>query len=97
MVADDINPYLQGATGDNKGSRETIENEQDPGNIVWQTRDHAPTDYENALGDVLEKIFADGIQELTDVVARLNTDFPKPDGSAWTEENFQEEIKRLGA
>jgi hypothetical protein len=63
-----------------------------------QARTAAPTDYENKLGDALEAAFADGIQDLGPLVARLNEAGARaPDGKAWTEQSFQTEIKRLGA
>ena len=63
-----------------------------------QSRTAAPTDYENALGDALEAAFADGIDALAPLVARLNeTGVRAPNGEAWTPEMFETEIKRLGA
>jgi hypothetical protein len=67
-------------------------------NLVWQTRVAAPTDYENRLGDALERVFGEGAQSLADVVARLNAiPFPAPNGKPWDEASFAAEIKRLGA
>ena len=66
--------------------------------VRWQSRDRDPTDYENALGDALEAAFADGVRELAELVERLNAIGVKaPDGTAWTEDSFRTEIKRLGA
>lgn len=63
-----------------------------------QARTEEPTDYENALGDALEAAFADGIDTLEPLVARLNeTGVRAPGGEAWTPETFETEIKRLGA
>lgn len=63
-----------------------------------QTRDREPTDYENLLGDALEKAFASGADTLSDICARLAADcVPSPGGQAWTPSLLQSELKRLGA
>ena len=36
-----------------------------------QTRDRDPTDYENLLGDALEKAFAAGVHDIDGICARL--------------------------
>lgn len=63
-----------------------------------QTRDRAPSDYENVLGDALERAFGAGITDISRVVQEL-IDFgvPAPDGAAWSEELLRSELKRLGA
>ena len=67
-------------------------------NIVWQTRSAAPTYYENALGDALEKVFGEGAESLEQVVAGLNgVGFRMPDGKPWTAASFESEMARLGA
>lgn len=66
--------------------------------VVHQTRDRAPTEYEDLLGDALERIFADGATEVDQVVAGLNDlAAPSPDGQPWTRDLFLSEMKRLGA
>lgn len=63
-----------------------------------QTRDREPTDYENLLGDALEKAFADGVHELDRLCERLIADcVPSPGGQTWTPALLQSELKRLGA
>ena len=63
-----------------------------------QAQTAPPTDYENALGDALEAAFADGIDQLEPLVARLNDRGVRaPNGEAWTPDLFETEIKRLGA
>ncbi|MDB5534517.1 MAG: hypothetical protein JWO28_2832 [Hyphomicrobiales bacterium] len=63
-----------------------------------QTRDREPTDYENLLGDGIEKAYAAGIHDLPGICALLNTDcVPSPGGKPWTPELFQQEMQRLGA
>jgi hypothetical protein len=70
----------------------------EPGNVVWQTRDHAPTVFERGLADALEQIFAAEIYELEAVVAELNARGVKTDdGATWTAEAFAATMKRLGA
>ena len=67
-------------------------------NFVWQTREAAPTEYENALGDALEGIFSEGLEELAEIVGRLNEiGLRTQDGENWTEDAFEAEMKRLGA
>jgi hypothetical protein len=63
-----------------------------------QTRDREPTDYENLLGDGIEKAYAAGIHDLPGICALLNEDcVPSPGGKPWTPELFQQEMQRLGA
>ncbi len=65
---------------------------------VHQTRDAEPSDYENLLGDAIEKSFAAGIDTLDGLVASLNEQaVPAPRGQVWTAELYIEEIRRLGA
>lgn len=62
-----------------------------------QSRAAASTNYENAFADELEAIYGRGIHELSDVVAAFNeTGLRPPDGAAWTEHSFVEELARLG-
>ena len=63
-----------------------------------QTRDRAPTDYENLLGDAIEKAFAAGVHDIEGICARLTADcVPSPGGKPWTPDLFKAEMKRLGA
>lgn len=63
-----------------------------------QAQTAPPTEYENKLGDALEAAFADGVDTLEPLVARLNEmGVRAPNGAAWTPELFETEIKRLGA
>lgn len=71
---------------------------EEPANIVWQTRTHAPSPFETALADALEAIFAQEIYELGAVVAELNRrGLRTEDGAAWTAEAYAATLKRLGA
>jgi hypothetical protein len=71
---------------------------EEPRNIVWQTRHHAPTSFEAALADALEAIFAKEIYELDAVVAELNArGLRTEDGSEWTADAYAETMKLLGA
>ena len=61
-------------------------------------RYRAPDDYQNLLGDAIERAFAAGIHDLPGLVGRLNeAGVPSPNGAAWTPGLFQKEMKRLGA
>ena len=63
-----------------------------------QTREREPTDYENLLGDALEKAFAAGVHDIEGICARLTEDcVPSPGGKAWTPPLLESELKRLGA
>ncbi|MGU7778811.1 recombinase-like helix-turn-helix domain-containing protein [Burkholderia sp. PU8-34] len=65
-------------------------------NRIWQNRKAEPTQYENDLGDALERVFETGATELDDVVAGLNRiGFRTPDGALWTAERFCAEVAAL--
>jgi hypothetical protein len=88
----DHNPFLKRSPSDSRGSIERFEN------LCWQTRAAPPTEYENALGDALERIFAKGVESLPELVHQLNQDGSRdPAGQPWTEASFQAEMRRLGA
>ena len=73
---------------------------EEPGlaaNIVWQQRGAEPSDFENALGDALEVVFASGATDIDDVVAGLNAQgLRNDDGQAWTASSFAATMQRLG-
>ncbi len=61
-----------------------------------QTRRHLPTQYEDLLGDSIERAYAAGIHDLTGLVAYLNRSGPQCEtGEVWSEQSFQVEIARL--
>jgi hypothetical protein len=63
-----------------------------------QARDREPDDYQNLLGDAIERSYAAGIHDLAGLVDRLNeAKVPTPGGQPWTAELFVKEMKRLGA
>jgi hypothetical protein len=96
----DYNPHLAllgHARGDRDVGKGSIERPEDARNIPWQTRASLPTDYENRLGDALERIFESGATDLQAVVAGLNTaGLRSADGREWTATLFEEEMRRLG-
>jgi hypothetical protein len=50
------------------------------------------------MGEALMEIFDDDISQLSDIVAKLNElGVKSPDGELWTEDNFELEMRRLGA
>lgn len=66
--------------------------------VVNQSRDHTPTEYENLMGDALEKAFAAGATTVDQVVSGLIADgVPAPGGQDWTNDLVLSELKRLGA
>jgi hypothetical protein len=86
------NPFLRPGASGARGGVEKLEN------VPWQHRAEPPTEFENRLGDALERIFAQGIEELSDVVRNLNeAGMRDRAGAPWTEASFQAEMQRLGA
>ncbi|MEO9040915.1 MAG: recombinase-like helix-turn-helix domain-containing protein [Rhodoferax sp.] len=62
-----------------------------------QARRRPPTVFEDLLGDAIERAFTDGIHALPDLVNYLNQAGPSSEnGEAWTEQNFQALMARLG-
>ena len=63
-----------------------------------QARDREPDDYQNLLGDAIERAYAAGVHDLGGLVDRLNeARIPTSGGQPWTAELFTKEMKRLGA
>lgn len=66
-------------------------------NLVWQTRDAVPDDYEIGLSEVLADLFANGCDELDAIVAGLEASKIRPSGCEhWDEKVFLSEMIRLG-
>lgn len=87
----DHNPFLSKRRPAGRGEIE------EPRNVEWQTRAAAPSEFENRLGDALERAFADGAATLAEVVAHLNAQGSRDaEGQAWSEASFQAQMKRLG-
>jgi hypothetical protein len=67
-------------------------------NIIWQTRDHAATDYENRLGDAIESAFEADANSPEAMAAHLNgMGVHAPDGAPWTAASFEAVMRELGA
>lgn len=63
-----------------------------------QARQRPATTYEDLLGDVIERAFADGVADLAGLVERLNdSGLSTPGGQRWTEALYEKEIAVLGA
>jgi hypothetical protein len=63
-----------------------------------QSRKREPTQFENLLGDAIERAFAAGHWELDALVAHLNqTGQRAPNGEAWTAETFCATMQQLEA
>jgi hypothetical protein len=63
-----------------------------------QSRERAPTVYEDLLADGIEKAYAAGVHDLDGIVAQLRVDcVPAPGGVDWTPDLLVAELKRLGA
>ena len=70
---------------------------REPENKVWQTRTHPQSDFEKRLAEALEKLFADGVTELNQLIERLNSEgVQDEDGRDWTEQSFRETMARNG-
>jgi hypothetical protein len=66
-------------------------------NETHQHRCAEPTAYENLLGDSIERAFAQGFYELSELVNYLNSAGPAaPDSLPWTVSSFEQEMARLG-
>ena len=101
MRSTEFNPALsppdRGAGDRNKGGEDTIEIPGRAANLRWQTRAKPPTDYENALADALQNMFAREVYELSAIVAGLNEiGIMAPDGEPWTEEAFKAAMRDMG-
>ena len=98
--ATDHNPYLatlNQPAADRHAGRGGIEHPADARNMPWQTRPAVPTEYENQLGDALERVFGGGATDLAAVVAGLNdAGCRSADGRVWTAALFEAEMCRLG-
>ena len=63
-----------------------------------QARRRPSTQYEDLLGDAIERAFAAGAHDLTSLVQRLNDTGPGAEnGKPWTEESYRELMARLAA
>ncbi|NKB21417.1 MAG: hypothetical protein GKS01_13055 [Alphaproteobacteria bacterium] len=95
----DHNPYLKnGAPMNADTGRGRVEDPAAIVNVPWQTRPASPTEFELALCDALTEIFDAGAEELSEIVAALNDKGVKAaDGSGWTIESFQAEMKKQSA
>ncbi len=92
----DLKPW-RGVRPSNKGGAGNIEHVDDVRNIVWQTRAAPPTDYESALAEALSNLFREGVTDLPGIVDGLNgAGIHGPEGKAWTEQSFCDEMARLG-
>ena len=98
-MGDDYNPRLAAVaeTANRKGGEATIEDPDRVENLRWQTRPAPLTPAENALAEALQAIFADEVYALDGIVERLNRMkiAPPAGASAWSEEGFRTEIRRL--
>jgi hypothetical protein len=97
----DHNPHLkpwQAATPNNVAGKGKIEVPGQIPNIVWQNRAAAPGEFENQLGDALERAFDGGAETLADLVRALDADGLRArDGSRWTASTLEAELAQLGS
>jgi hypothetical protein len=63
-----------------------------------QARTRTSTQYEDLLGDSIERAYGSGVEDLAGMVAYLNRSGPNfPGGMSWTEAGYEQEIARLAA
>ena len=97
----DHNPHLkpwQAATPNNVAGKGKIEVPGQMPNIVWQNRAVAPSEFENQLGDALERAFDGGAETVADIVSSLDGEGLRArDGSRWTASALEAELAQLGA
>src|SRR5258706_14324072 len=92
----DVNPWIAAGPTGTKGGEHTLETPGAARNVAWQTRAALPSEYENALADALQGIFAAEIYDLPGIVAGLDrAGLKTAAGVAWTEASFVAEMARL--
>lgn len=95
------NPYLRDwskAVPNRVSGKGDIEKAGEAENIIWQTRDAAPTAAENALADALERSLEKGATTLEQLACDLNAEnLLAPGGDSWSAEQLAAELHRLGA
>ena len=96
----DYNPFLKPwrrTSPEINAGKGRIERPGEVGNIVWQTRAARPTEYQDALANAIIRAFDEGVTALPDMVAKLNSfGVLSPDGTPWTDDRFEAEMRRLG-
>lgn len=96
----EYNPYLRNQSRDEalqRGGTGYIEAPDDTFvNLVWQTRESEPNEYEYILCETLAGLFAGGCDQLSDIVRGLEkSEVRAPSGARWTEKTFLSEMARL--
>lgn len=67
-------------------------------NLRWQTRQAVPDEYENALADAVEAIYAEGGRTPLDFARALNRLGVRcVSASGWTAQSVELEMSRLGS
>ena len=62
---------------------------REPENVVWQTRTRDQTEFEQRLSLAMEKAFSEGVTELGELVAHLNSnEIHDENDMEWTAETF---------
>lgn len=96
----DHNPHLKNwkrPMPNNSAGKGRIERPGESENIVWQTREAAPTEYQFGLADALISAFDAGVTELGALTDHLNGQgVLSPNGDNWTEQSLAAELARLG-
>jgi hypothetical protein len=96
-LAQPYNVFLQ-APDDSKGGGLFVEDPQSVDNIVNQTAGRGLDDFESRLADALMSIFAEGITELPELVARLNASASTDGtGAPWSESSLRQQLAQSAA
>lgn len=76
-----------------KGGGRWVEDPQSVANIVNQTAGGALDEFESRLADALMSIYAEGVVELPDLVARLNGNASTDrTGAPWSESSLRQQL-----
>jgi hypothetical protein len=63
-----------------------------------QARQRPATTYEDLLGELIERAYAEGVHDLPGLVQKLNdSGLVTPSGQPWTEALYRKEMAVLGA
>lgn len=81
-----------------KGGGRWVEDPQSVGNIANQTAGRALEEFESRFADALMSIYAEGVVELPDLVARLNANASTDSsGAPWSESSLRQQLAQSAA
>lgn len=99
-MPEQFNVHLTGWKGNEPSPHAGLGMVEAPGegaNLRWQSRESAPTDYENALADAIESAYLAGARTSQQFADHLNTaGVANLSGRAWSAASLEQEMSRLG-